>query len=62
MIGEQARQLANEKLSYSAVAHELIEIYEALADAARRRSNSSELLSKSTEKSSGRTDNPDSDR
>jgi glycosyltransferase involved in cell wall biosynthesis len=51
MIGEQARQLANEKLSYSAV-----------ADAARRRSNSSELLSKSTEKSSGRTDNPDSDR
>ena len=62
MIGEQARQLANEKLSYSAVAHELIEIYEALADAARRRSNSSEQLSKSTEKSSGRTDNPDSDR
>ena len=61
-IGEQARQLANEKLSYSAVAHELIEIYGELSGAATKRSTTSQLLSKNTEHSNGRTDNPDSDR
>jgi glycosyltransferase involved in cell wall biosynthesis len=36
-IGEQGRQLANEKLSYSGVAQELIGIYSNLVDAAGRR-------------------------
>jgi len=35
MIGEQAQRMANEKLSYSSVARQLIEIYGKLSDAAR---------------------------
>ncbi len=37
MVGEQARALADEKLSYSRVAQRLIGIYEGLSDAARKR-------------------------
>ena len=37
MLGEQARELANKKLSYSSVAKELIDIYGDMSDAARRR-------------------------
>jgi glycosyltransferase involved in cell wall biosynthesis len=48
-IGEQARRLANEKLSYSAVAHELIGIYEELWQASGRRRISSEPPSQPTE-------------
>jgi glycosyltransferase involved in cell wall biosynthesis len=61
-IGEQARQLANNKLSYSAVAHELIDIYERLLEASGRRRHSSEPLLQSTERAGGHADNQDSSR
>jgi len=62
LLGEQARQLANEKLCYSAVAREFIEIYGEMSDSANRRDNISGVPSTQTDRSGRRSDMHDPDR